>query len=256
LIYGNWADHQGGGITCDDGAATIINCTIAGNQTRQHSRYSCGLFVGGATVTVTNCTVWDNAPRQIWGMGRVIYSDVLHSWPGLGNMNEEPLFVPGPEGDYYLSQIAAGQTQQSPCVDAGDPLSAIILGTTRTDGVPDSGIVDMGFHYPIPAGVGDLVASAIGGAKLIAHHSSLIIHNSPNPFNATTVASYELRVASHVSLQVYDTAGRLVQTLVDGWREAGSHEVTFDASSLPSGVYVARLQAGILSATQKLVLMK
>jgi len=78
----------------------------------------------------------------------------------------------------------------------------------------------------------------------------------PNPFNPETVASYELRAASRVSLRVYDTAGREVATLVDGWRNVGVHEVTFDAAGLPSGIYFAKLQAGDFSGVQKLVLLK
>jgi len=78
----------------------------------------------------------------------------------------------------------------------------------------------------------------------------------PNPFNPTTVASFELRVPSRVSLRVYDTAGRLVATLLDGWREAGSHEVTFDGLGMASGVYIVHLDAGGQQASQKMVLMK
>jgi hypothetical protein len=78
----------------------------------------------------------------------------------------------------------------------------------------------------------------------------------PNPFNPSTVASFELPVAGHVSLKVYDTAGRLVSTLVNGWRDAGEHRATFDGSGLPSGVYLARLEAGEFTQTQKLVLLK
>ncbi len=78
----------------------------------------------------------------------------------------------------------------------------------------------------------------------------------PNPFNPTTAISYRLSANSHVSLRVYDTAGRLVATLVEGWREAGSHELTFDAGELPSGVYFSKMQAGDFTAVQKLVLLK
>jgi len=78
----------------------------------------------------------------------------------------------------------------------------------------------------------------------------------PNPFNPSTVARFELRVPSHVSLLVYDIAGRLVATLVDGWRQAGMHEVTFDGSGLPSGIYIYQLEIGDFSTTGKMVLMK
>jgi len=79
---------------------------------------------------------------------------------------------------------------------------------------------------------------------------------SPQPGNPTTAARFELRAASHVVLRVYDTAGREVATLVEGWREAGTHEVTFDGSGLASGVYLVRLQAGGASQVQKVVLLK
>ncbi len=87
--------------------------------------------------------------------------------------------------------------------------------------------------------------------------ATIMLHRAvPNPFNPTTALSFEIRVASHVSLRVYDTAGRLVSTLVDGWREAETHEVTFDGSGLPSGIYVYRLEAGVFTASGKMVLMK
>ncbi|RJP74706.1 MAG: T9SS C-terminal target domain-containing protein [Candidatus Zixiibacteriota bacterium] len=78
----------------------------------------------------------------------------------------------------------------------------------------------------------------------------------PNPFNPATALSFELPSAAHVSLRVYDTAGRLVATLADGWKEAGSYQVPFQSFTLASGVYVARLEAGGAVSTEKLVLMK
>ncbi len=79
---------------------------------------------------------------------------------------------------------------------------------------------------------------------------------SPNPFNPLTVISYQLSALSHVSLKVYDTAGRLVAMLVEGMQSAGQHCVTFDGSNLPSGVYFYRLAAGQNTAVGKMVLLK
>jgi hypothetical protein len=79
----------------------------------------------------------------------------------------------------------------------------------------------------------------------------------PNPFNATTVISYQLAEVSQVSLEIFDVSGRLIESpLHDVWREAGMHEVVFDRSDLHSGVYVYRLTAGDFVGTGKMVLLK
>ena len=82
------------------------------------------------------------------------------------------------------------------------------------------------------------------------------VSNSPNPFNPSTVISYQWPVADIVKLAVYDITGRKVTELVNGWRNAGVHDVTFDASHLASGVYLYRLEAGDFNASGKMVLMK
>jgi uncharacterized delta-60 repeat protein len=86
--------------------------------------------------------------------------------------------------------------------------------------------------------------------------SCLLNPCNPNPFNATTALSFKLQAPSSVSLKVYDTAGRLVTTLVEGWREAGTHAVTFNGSNLASGIYLAKLEVGKYTMMQKLVLLK
>ncbi|MBU1651191.1 VWA domain-containing protein [bacterium] len=78
----------------------------------------------------------------------------------------------------------------------------------------------------------------------------------PNPFNPTTAISIQLSAFSHVNLSVYDITGRKVAELVDGWRDAGIHEVTFDASGLASGVYLYQVQIDAESQMGKIVLMK
>ncbi|MCX6639714.1 MAG: M14 family zinc carboxypeptidase [bacterium] len=80
--------------------------------------------------------------------------------------------------------------------------------------------------------------------------------NYPNPFNPLTSISFSLPQAELVKLTVFDVMGREVATLVNGMREAGLHSVTFDASTLASGVYLYKLQAGDFTATNKMVLLK
>ncbi|MEM1128523.1 MAG: lamin tail domain-containing protein [Bacteroidota bacterium] len=86
---------------------------------------------------------------------------------------------------------------------------------------------------------------------------SFVLHgNYPNPFNPTTEIGFDLPEASEVRLVVYDVTGREVMRLVDGQLEAGQHTVRFEASTLPSGVYVYRIEAGAFSATRQMVLLK
>ncbi|MFH1733841.1 MAG: T9SS type A sorting domain-containing protein, partial [bacterium] len=88
-----------------------------------------------------------------------------------------------------------------------------------------------------------------------------LLGNYPNPFNPVTAISYQLSSVSHVNLTVYDVSGRKVAELTDGFRDAGRHEVTFEASGLASGIYLYRLQtsgSGTIptTVTGKIVLMK
>ena len=80
--------------------------------------------------------------------------------------------------------------------------------------------------------------------------------NFPNPFNPVTTINYQLKSDSKVLLKVYNIFGQEVATLVDGNQKAGSHSASFDASRLPSGVYLYNLQAGSYSETKKMTLLK
>jgi len=84
----------------------------------------------------------------------------------------------------------------------------------------------------------------------------ILSQNHPNPFNPSTTIKYKIPDAEFVTLKVYDLLGNEVATLVNKQKPACSYDVKFDASSLPSGIYFYRLQAGSFVETKKMVLMK
>jgi hypothetical protein len=177
-------------------APLITNCTIVGNEATGGFGVLGRTGLGGGIYSsyhsypvILNSILWDNYALQgnelAIGTGfeydprpstvDVFYSDVkggrpfifvdegctlfppAPDWVTVGhNIQNDPCFVTGPLGDYYLSQINTNdpnQTADSPCVNTGNGL-AIDVGlsspyTTRTDEVFDTDKVDMGYHYPL-----------------------------------------------------------------------------------------------------------
>ncbi len=80
--------------------------------------------------------------------------------------------------------------------------------------------------------------------------------NFPNPFNPTTQINYAVPQQSEVKIEVYNVIGRRVAVLVDREMAPGNYTVNFDASSLSSGMYFYRLQAGSTLLTKKMTLIK
>jgi hypothetical protein len=80
--------------------------------------------------------------------------------------------------------------------------------------------------------------------------------NYPNPFNPETTFRYALAKAGEVQLEIYNTIGEKVDTVLKSKQAAGEHEVQWDAAHLAGGVYYYRLQTGDYVDTKKLILMK
>ena len=91
--------------------------------------------------------------------------------------------------------------------------------------------------------------------------AAVLSQNAPNPFNPRTTIRFELPVAAHVRLSVFDVAGRLIRTLADGSLAAGSHETVWDGCdatgrAMGSGSYLARLESGGTVQTLRMALVR
>jgi hypothetical protein len=196
-------------------------------------------------------TAGPQAPFAVWA--RMKQPDGTWTMPLLGPVNLNPTigvqvsrlraqYIPAswPPGTYtYMGY--ANSTYSYPAIDSSG-FNLVKLATGSGPLVWDWGCYGEPFPgersmtVPIPAGL-DLAVS-------------------PNPFNPTTSISYQLQAASHVSLRVYAISGGLVATLVDDWREVGTHQAIFNGSGLATGLYLYSLSAGSHHAEGKLVLVR
>ncbi len=241
LIVENETDDQwgesGGGIDVFHGYAYIGSCTICDNIAS--SGRGGGIRVcDWGMADIYDSIIWGNIASmdpQINAVSGTMayYSDIQDAsypadpWFGPGCIAANPLFVTGPllaYNDYYLSQVAAGQALNSPCVDAGDPLSPMITGTTRTDKVQDNGILDLGFHYPISSvppdeyHVPDDYTTIQGAINAVPAESTIIVRPGTyyenidfNGKNVTVVSEK----GPHVTIIDGDQADKVVKFMND-----------------------------------------
>lgn len=84
----------------------------------------------------------------------------------------------------------------------------------------------------------------------------ILKQNYPNPFNPSTSIDYSIKSIGLVRLKIYDMLGKEVATLVNEIKDPGNYTTLFNASDLPSGIYVYELTSGNFVATKKLILLK
>jgi hypothetical protein len=146
-----------------------------------------------------------------------------------------------PGGMYFYNAYATADPDTST-----DSFTFFKLGTGGTDGLD-------GWFNTGEAFEGEIING--GQAPGLPDRFSLY-GAYPNPFNPVTTIRFGLPVGSWVRLEVFDILGRSQGSPLQGFRDAGYHEVTFDASDLASGIYFYRIEAGSFTDVKKMVLVK
>lgn len=242
-IFYNYAE-SGSGIRCNQGQ--IINNIIVDN-----SHVGVSGFYSTNTALIENNNVWGN-PINYFNLSPEIGDT---SWgtnnngtacDSFYNISEDPLFCSNFEGEFFLSQLEAGQDEHSPCVNAGYGLSidlGLVEYSTRTDLEWDSELIDMGFHYKgIEFAHIDENIISIKNCKL---------YNYPNPFNPSTTIEFSITNESDVELKIYNIKGQKVKQLVSQQLSAGQHSVVWDGMDSNSKKVATGLYFYILKIDDK-----
>ena len=152
---------------------------------------------------------------------------------------------------------------------SGDTLWTKTIGGIDTDRgysvqqTTDGGYIIVGHTSSFGAGASDVwlikttpdVSEVESNTNLIPSDFSLY-QNYPNPFNPSTTISWQVPVGSWQTFKIYDVLGNEVATLVDEYKPAGSYEVEWNASGLPSGIYFYQLKTENFIETKKMILMQ
>ena len=231
---------------------SIINNTIINNTA---STGSAGITFLSSTAVVRNNIIRGNicpGNIQILGASFVYYCNIQGTYSGGGNIDADPIYA---DSNYRL---AAG----SPCIDKGDSS----LAYNDLEDPNNTGFA----KYPSLGGLRNDIG-AYGGpfarvltGQLIGINDPAInipndfrlFQNYPNPFNPSTNITFELPVQGNIEIRVYDAAGRETALLFSGFKNAGRHEVTFDASMLSTGVYFYTMKTDRVLLTRKMILIK
>jgi len=244
-ISGNSAELGAGISSTHESNPEIINCTINENIANENGG---GFWCWhNSNPILVNCIMWNDLPEEIYFASdddpntiTISYSDIECGEAGIvtnnngtvnwleGNIDEDPLFVDPANGDYHL-------TENSPCIDAGDPTSPLD---------PDGTIADMGAYYYDQG-------TEIDNNEILVVEFNL--SNYPNPFNPVTIISFDIKEHETGILTIFNLRGQLLES---HRFESGRHNYLWDASDQASGIYLYKLQTQAITETRKMLLLK
>lgn len=161
----------------------------------------------------------------------------------------------GPDGtglDYYAY---GGETANwklgTQYIDNDTPYDGLYTDNNSTSETDQAGI----WYVANDSFKGTITSEPTAVTDEVANGFS-VSQNTPNPFNPSTTISYDLAANDIVTIDVFNAAGQKVDTLVDTYQHAGSHTVTWNASSFSAGVYFYTVKSGPHSRTVKMTLIK
>jgi hypothetical protein len=266
-----FSGHDVGLWVCGDDIAEDLNGSPAAVALQLMTSY-CGVqFVGGdyhelSGIVTPKVMAVPDVNNPLW---HGTWGDSFYVFGGCPIINQFDYLEKTGTGEYALNY---------PDV-AGLPYYAGIYNTGINNGGYDIRTMWMGFSYmyvreaeitepmmryqvvrDIIAWMENPISSDITEVEDLPKVNSLS-QNFPNPFNPTTSIKFGLRSKSNVSIKIYDVAGRLVKTLVNEVRDAGSYTVTWDgtnnhSSTVASGVYFYKMNTMEFEQTKKMVLLR
>ncbi|MBC8278663.1 MAG: T9SS type A sorting domain-containing protein [FCB group bacterium] len=253
-------------LTC---TPTLNNNTISLNHSvsTSYSAQGAGIYAySGSSCAGKNNIIYSNVATSnadFWGVINMQYSCTGSFLSGVGNTQSNPLFINVPlEGYCLLSHIAAGQTSNSPLIDAGDPVTPMLDGSTRSDFVQDTGVIDMGYHWTTSFSNWFDIASIFDEEfitaveDLVPVSSDIAVSNYPNPFNPATTVNLTMNQPGEMELVVIDVTGRIVSVLYNGYLQSGVHQFEFSGQNLSTGIYFYQAKSGGNIVTGKALLIK
>ena len=163
------------------------------------------------------------------------------------NLEDSVFTISWPE----IEDVYAGFTLSFEDVDSAVTIDDMRMTSSYTFSNGSSSLTER--HFRIDASWELL---AVNEPEIILPNDIVLYKAYPNPFNSSTIISYELAVAGKALLTIYNVEGRQVSVLENGVRPAGVNTVRFKAGDFSSGIYFVRLEASGKSMTQKIVLLK
>lgn len=287
IIIDNHSDYSGGGVAffriykptpwsqpeplTSKGHYTprpaFINNTIVSNTAPDGA----GIFTMNHIPFFMNNILWNNQePENEWGeiyMGNVDrwiednryagieihYSDIQGGWDGEGNIDQNPYFEDSLHnlsdssccvGNGIDSLEVEGMCYSCPLTDYNGNMRPHSI-----DDLVDIGAIESAYkQVQVPVGIEGLI-----------HDVPIMFElsqNYPNPFNPSTTIRFSIPKSSHVVIDLFNTLGQKVATIVDRDFEAGSHKLKFESDRLAGGLYIYQIKAGTLIKTRKMLYLK